>query len=185
MIKMNSKKARILTLLFLIALVTIKTASAEDSCETCHPGPAKDFSKSSMAEFLECIDCHGSEHNGPGTSGPTEVTPRTCEKCHEEKVAEFSSGKHALGWEAMEAVPTYHVMPARARRMAVKEDAIRVTPVTHSQRRKRANLSLVGHAIRGIILNTRCGRTQNMECFTLWIKIELQPVLHVTRVIML
>jgi hypothetical protein len=105
------KKARILTLLFLIALVTIKTASAEDSCEICHPGPAKDFSKSGKAEFLECIDCHGSEHNGPGTGEPSEVTPRTCKKCHEEKADDFSSGKHALGWEAMEAVPTYHVMP--------------------------------------------------------------------------
>ena len=106
-----NRKAVFLALLVLLTLITIQTISAEDTCETCHPGPANDFAQSSKVEFLECEDCHGIEHTGPGTSEPTEVTPKICETCHEEKVNEFSNGKHALGWEAMEAVPTYHQMP--------------------------------------------------------------------------
>ena len=106
-----NKKAVFLALIVLLSLVTINTVSAEDTCETCHPGPANDYALSSKSEFLDCADCHGSEHMGPETSDPTTVTPKTCERCHEEKVSEFSEGKHALGWEAMVAVPTYHDMP--------------------------------------------------------------------------
>jgi hypothetical protein len=106
-----NRKVVILAFFVFLSLITFQTVSAEDTCVNCHPGPANDFAQSSKAAFLECQDCHGTEHNGPGTSVPNEVTPKTCETCHDEKVNEFSNGKHALGWEAMDAVPTFHQMP--------------------------------------------------------------------------
>ena len=98
-------------LLLVMVFISVQAVTAEESCETCHQETANDFSQSTKAEFLECTDCHGTEHNGPGTNEPTEVTPKTCATCHEEKVNEFSEGKHALGWEAMQGVPTYNQMP--------------------------------------------------------------------------
>lgn len=38
-------------------------------------------------------------------------TPDTCSTCHEKRVKEFKSGKHAFGWAAMKAMPTAHWQP--------------------------------------------------------------------------
>jgi hypothetical protein len=39
------------------------------------------------------------------------VTAETCGRCHEERLAQFSRGKHALAWAAIEAMPTTHALP--------------------------------------------------------------------------
>jgi hypothetical protein len=39
------------------------------------------------------------------------VTAQTCGRCHEERFEQFSRGKHALAWSAVEAMPTTHALP--------------------------------------------------------------------------
>ncbi len=39
------------------------------------------------------------------------VSPRNCAVCHPDKFAEFSSGKHAVAWGAMLAMPTTAIQP--------------------------------------------------------------------------
>jgi hypothetical protein len=51
------------------------------------------------------------DHNGPGTGEVHVPTPKTCAQCHESEVAAFNAGKHFYGWEAMQSVPTYEMMP--------------------------------------------------------------------------
>ncbi len=93
-------------------LETLPNASlADDSCQDCHTGAATDFARSSKSSFLSCVDCHGEEHNGPGTGQPSIPTPLICQQCHEDQVDQFNAGKHSYGWEAMLAVPTYQTMP--------------------------------------------------------------------------
>ena len=38
-------------------------------------------------------------------------TPDTCGECHDAQVKQFKSGKHALAWAAMKAMPTIHWQP--------------------------------------------------------------------------
>jgi hypothetical protein len=38
-------------------------------------------------------------------------TPETCAQCHAERVEQFSGGKHALAWAAMNAMPSIHAQP--------------------------------------------------------------------------
>ena len=38
-------------------------------------------------------------------------TPDVCGQCHGTQVAQFSSGKHALAWAALKAMPTTHELP--------------------------------------------------------------------------
>jgi cytochrome c553 len=39
-------------------------------------------------------------------------TPTVCGECHEERLEQFSKGKHALAWAALNAMPTTHNLPA-------------------------------------------------------------------------
>lgn len=93
--------------------VTLSAFSLEtdDSCRECHLGAANDFALSSKNDYMSCIDCHGDSHYGPDTGTIADVTPATCQKCHEEAVSQFNAGKHFYGWEAMETVPTFSAMP--------------------------------------------------------------------------
>jgi hydroxylamine dehydrogenase len=85
--------------------------AADRSCRECHSGTTLDFARSSKAEFMACTDCHGKNHDGPGTGQPFMPTPKTCSSCHEGEVTAFNAGKHYYGWEAMQSVPTYEMMP--------------------------------------------------------------------------
>jgi hypothetical protein len=89
-----------------------KVSARQESCESCHTGPASDFALSSKAAFMSCTDCHGAEHTGPDTGDPGVVTPMTCQKCHADQVSQFNDGKHYYGWEAMEVVPVFGSMPS-------------------------------------------------------------------------
>jgi hypothetical protein len=100
----------ILVLLFFTPSM-IFTLDNDASCKACHLGAAKDFALSSKSDYLSCMDCHGDSHNGPDTGEIADVTPKTCQNCHQEAVSQFNSGKHYYGWEAMVAVPTYTSMP--------------------------------------------------------------------------
>ncbi|HZK25687.1 MAG TPA: multiheme c-type cytochrome [Oscillospiraceae bacterium] len=90
----------------------VSAATADSSCRECHSGAAADLDRGSKGEFMLCTDCHGSDHNGPGTGEPGTPTPKTCAQCHAEEVAQFNEGKHYWAIDAMEAVPTYQKMPS-------------------------------------------------------------------------
>ena len=105
------KNFAFLSLFLLILSVAVWGLDSDISCRNCHAGAAKDFSMSSKDTYMTCMDCHGESHNGPDTGEIVDVTPKTCQGCHEDSVSQFNAGKHFYGWEAMLAVPTYSNMP--------------------------------------------------------------------------
>lgn len=92
-------------------------ARAADPCLDCHkqtsPGIVADWqiSKHSGAG-VECSTCHGTAHTSAADAAKAAIpTPETCAACHEDQVAQFKKGKHALAWTAMKAMPTIHWQP--------------------------------------------------------------------------
>ncbi|MFC2157376.1 multiheme c-type cytochrome [Acidobacteriota bacterium] len=86
-------------------------------CVNCHkkttPNIVSDWqlSKHSQNE-VDCSVCHGDGHMDPYDVANVKIpTPATCAECHEEKVEQFSKGKHAFAWAAMKAMPTSHMQP--------------------------------------------------------------------------
>jgi hypothetical protein len=86
-------------------------------CVTCHkvltPGIVTDWqlSKHSQNE-VDCATCHGDEHTNAKNVEKAQVpTAETCAMCHEERVAQFKSGKHAVAWAAVKAMPPTHWLP--------------------------------------------------------------------------
>jgi len=93
-------------------------ARAQDSaCVTCHlevtPKIVSDWRLSQHSEFdVDCSVCHGEEHTSADDVANVKIpTPQTCAECHEDRVQEFSRGKHAAAWTVMEAMPTIHAQP--------------------------------------------------------------------------
>ena len=90
----------------------------DEACVTCHeevtPGAVGDWRSSRhYAEEITCSDCHGDGHTSADDVLNVELpTPETCETCHSERVEQYRSGKHALAWAAMKAMPTIHWQPA-------------------------------------------------------------------------
>ena len=93
-------------------------ASAQGSaCIECHkkvsPNIVADWqlSKHSQSD-VGCAVCHGADHVSAHDSAKAKVpTPDVCAQCHEEQVAQFKKGKHAVAWAAMKAMPTIHAQP--------------------------------------------------------------------------
>lgn len=93
----------------------VKTAlqpSSED-CASCHPGPARDYSKGKMSSSIGCLACHAAPHSS--NRAKSMPTAATCGSCHPKQAKEFAGGKHALAWDALGAVPSYHAAPESAR----------------------------------------------------------------------
>lgn len=92
-------------------------AWAKESCVDCHtkvtPNIVKDWQLSKHSqEEVDCSVCHGDGHVGMDDVKNVQIpTPETCNACHEDQVAQFSRGKHALAWTAMNAMPTAHWQP--------------------------------------------------------------------------
>ena len=85
-------------------------------CIGCHqkvtPGIVRDFKASLHAKTLYCTSCHGSSHRtGEDVAAAKLPTAKTCGGCHRERFQQFSAGKHALAWEAMEAMPSTGLQP--------------------------------------------------------------------------
>ncbi len=86
----------------------------EKECIECHrkhsPNIVEDWLASKMAKQTQkevtCATCHGTDH-GAETDSILAVTPTaaTCNQCHEERVGQFKSGKHALAWRSLKSVP--------------------------------------------------------------------------------
>ncbi len=108
-----------LTPLLLLAFSFPTAASAQNrECVTCHleetPGMVADWEASRHAEVgVGCTTCHGEGDHDAYDMGRIDKipTPETCRTCHPAQVEQFSSGKHALAWAAMNAMPSIHAQP--------------------------------------------------------------------------
>lgn len=102
------------TLLFCLALVA---SAAADDCVKCHmdvsPGIVGDWQLSMHSENgVSCDACHGDGHMSSDDVDKVSLpTAATCQDCHDEQFEQFSKGKHALAWVALNAMPTTHQLP--------------------------------------------------------------------------
>ncbi|HLG31148.1 MAG TPA: multiheme c-type cytochrome [Candidatus Brocadiales bacterium] len=72
----------------------------EVGCDQCHL-PVEDVSKAILDASTVCED----------KSVRRSVSPRNCEKCHVDQVRQFASGKHAMAWDILKAMPTTKEQP--------------------------------------------------------------------------
>lgn len=104
----------IISVLFFL-LVSISTYAA--TCIECHrqvtPNIVTDWQLSKhSANDVDCSTCHGDQHTSATDFKNALIpTPETCKLCHETQVAQFSSGKHAMAWASLKAMPTFHMQP--------------------------------------------------------------------------
>jgi hydroxylamine dehydrogenase len=105
-----------------IALVAItlllgNTLLADDACVDCHRDETRNIVNDwqisrHQTENVGCSDCHKGRHSSADDVHRLRtVTAETCATCHEEKFEQFSKGKHALAWAAVESMPTTHALP--------------------------------------------------------------------------
>ena len=91
-----------------------KLSPATDACVACHekssPSIVADWKASRHSGMgVGCTDCHGADHKAKEDAKKAAMpTPDTCAQCHENHVAEFKKGKHAMAWAAVKAMPTFH-----------------------------------------------------------------------------
>jgi hydroxylamine dehydrogenase len=99
------------------ALLAMVGAAAAETCVECHtkitPNIVSDWKLSKhSSNDVDCSDCHGSAHQSATDVDKVQLpTAQTCGNCHSERLAEFSKGKHAAAWAAMNAMPTIHMQP--------------------------------------------------------------------------
>jgi hydroxylamine dehydrogenase len=86
-------------------------------CVTCHtsvtPGIVADWKASKHAESeVSCSVCHGEQHmSSEDVHKAGRMKPERCAMCHQVQWDQFKTGKHALAWNAMKAMPTAHEQP--------------------------------------------------------------------------
>jgi hydroxylamine dehydrogenase len=103
-------------LIILLSLVFVSPASAQ-VCVECHkkvtPGIVNDWQLSKHHQNkIDCSECHGDQHKSAQDVAKVKIpTSDTCAMCHEARVKQFKSGKHATAWAAMKAMPTAHWQP--------------------------------------------------------------------------
>lgn len=101
----------------LIGLLVASVAAPQQQCADCHrkvtPKIVSDWELSAHSKSdIYCTDCHGDEHDSATNVDLVwRPTPETCRTCHEERVEQFSAGKHAHAWAAMKAMPMIHAQP--------------------------------------------------------------------------
>ena len=94
-----------------------QTSNIGQQCVACHttvtPNVVSDWRQSKHHEAgIDCDTCHGTAHTTATDAAKAAIpTPDTCGQCHETQVAQFTKGKHAMAWAAMEAMPTIHWQP--------------------------------------------------------------------------
>ncbi len=104
-------------LLTLCSIVLLAAPSMANVCVDCHtkvtPNIVEDWNLSKHSEAdVACDACHGEGHSSADDVDKVSLpTLNTCNECHSDQVTQFSAGKHALAWAAMEAMPTTHALP--------------------------------------------------------------------------
>ncbi|MEW5744961.1 MAG: multiheme c-type cytochrome [Nitrospirota bacterium] len=107
--------SRTLVIIFSL-LLSVPLASAQ-VCIDCHkqvtPNIISDWQLSKHSKNgIDCAACHGDKHRTREDAQQALIpTPETCGGCHAERVKQYKSGKHALAWAAMKAMPTIHYQP--------------------------------------------------------------------------
>jgi hypothetical protein len=102
--------------IILSGLIFASAASAQ-VCVECHkkvtPNIVSDWQLSKHSQNkISCSECHGDQHKSAQDVAKVKIpTPDTCAACHEARVKQFKSGKHAAAWAAMKAMPTAHWQP--------------------------------------------------------------------------
>ncbi len=102
--------------IILLSLIFVSGASAQ-VCVECHkkitPNIVSDWQLSKHNQNkIGCSECHGDQHKSAQDVAKVKIpTPDTCATCHEGRVKQFKSGKHAAAWAAMKAMPTAHWQP--------------------------------------------------------------------------
>jgi len=103
-------------IVFLVTLFFAGSALAQE-CVDCHgkvtPNIVSDWRLSEHGQNeVDCSECHGDQHKSAQDVAKVQIpTPDTCATCHENRVQQYKSGKHALAWVAMKAMPTTHWLP--------------------------------------------------------------------------
>jgi hydroxylamine dehydrogenase len=101
-------------MMFSLSLTGLVSAQ---ECVNCHrkvtPNVVTDWQQSKHSKNeVECTNCHGSAHKTATDFQQANIpTPDTCAECHADRVKQFKSGKHAVAWAAMKALPTTHYQP--------------------------------------------------------------------------
>ena len=99
-----------------VALLFASQATAQE-CIECHqqvtPGIVTDWQLSKHSQnAIDCTVCHGDQHISMTDFANVLIpTPDTCADCHSTQVEQFSKGKHAFAWAALQAMPTTHALP--------------------------------------------------------------------------
>ncbi|MDK9699341.1 MAG: multiheme c-type cytochrome [bacterium] len=104
-------------IILIVIVLAISQFSMASICIDCHksktPNIVSDWQLSKHSQNgIGCEACHGEDHKTSTDFAKVKLpTPETCKLCHEEQVAQFSKGKHALAWAAMKAMPSFHSQP--------------------------------------------------------------------------
>ena len=102
---------------FFFMMIVFPAGAMAQDCVKCHkkitPNIVKDWQLSAHSKKdVSCAECHGDGHKGSDDVDKVELpTAATCGTCHEDRREQFSKGKHALAWAAMNAMPTTHQLP--------------------------------------------------------------------------
>lgn len=96
------------------------------SCVACHeptnPGIVRQWRASKHARAASpvgCDACHGDAHQSADDVEKVVMpSPKVCGECHEEQVAQFSRGKHALAEASARAIPMMGHQPEAVQAMA-------------------------------------------------------------------
>jgi predicted CXXCH cytochrome family protein len=100
-----------------VLLLPAPALALGEACLDCHskqsPGIVADWKISKhSAAGVDCTVCHGEAHQTATDAAKAAIpTPDTCAGCHDDQVAQFKKGKHALAWAAMKAMPSAHAQP--------------------------------------------------------------------------
>jgi hypothetical protein len=104
-------------LVILWSMLLYVSAASAQLCVDCHkkvtPSIVSDWQLSKHSQNkIDCSECHGDQHKSAKDVIKVKIPmPDTCANCHEERVKQFKSGKHAVSWAAMKAMPTFHWQP--------------------------------------------------------------------------
>jgi hypothetical protein len=111
-----STKTTIMVLLGAFGSLVPNSAWASD-CIDCHrltnPTIVYDWHLSKhSANDIDCSVCHGDQHTSEADVHEVQLpTPQVCAECHQTQFEQYASGKHALAWASMNAMPTAHWQP--------------------------------------------------------------------------
>ena len=86
-------------------------------CVDCHtkvtPQVVSEWKRSKHSvNMVSCLMCHGVEHmSEKDVDKAVTVEPELCMMCHEAQGKQFSAGKHAMAWKAVQGLPSAHWQP--------------------------------------------------------------------------